>query len=174
MPPRPRPRLVAARTHRELIDENVVTAIRAHGIVGYSPAGVESPNGLRRACNDTIYSRPASVLEHAAMIHVDRSVVDHEVAADRAPAQAMAWVAAMTDRQVIDEAIGRGLDPWYTPLSTAETTQARATHPVPALDPHTSPEEAAALCAAIRRRGPQRPCPLTGLLGPGEAIAGAE
>jgi dGTPase len=153
---------------------DVVTTIRTHGVVGFSPAAVGALTELRHACNATIYSRPASVLENAAMVHVVRYVVDHEVAAGRAPAQAMAWVTAMTDQQVIDQAIGRGLDPWHAPLTTAETTGPSATYPVPALDPHTSPEGAAALCAALRQRGPQPPCPLTGLLGPGGSIAGAE
>ena len=154
--------------------EDVVVTIRTHGVVGFSPVAVEALTALRHACNAVIYSRPASVLENAAMVHAIRYVVDHEVAAGRAPVEAVHWAAGLTDRQLIDQAIGRGLDPWLAPLTTAESTGPGATHPVPALDPHTSPEGAAALCAALRQRGPQPPCPLTGLLGPGGAIAGGE
>lgn len=137
---------------REGFIEDAAEIIEKYNIVGLSNEAIASLNIMRNMCNQIIYSRPASVLENAAIIHSICLVTDQLIALKGiSPMAAAMRVSLMTDESVVLEAIKAGMDTNERPLTTEESTGARAPYKVPDdIDPHITPEDAAALCWVLR------------------------
>ena len=106
-----------------LITDAIETSAPA-GAVSLSLGASEAVKALRAECNRTIYQRPASVAENAAMVDVVRYLMEHPAyrGAPRGSVRLRA-VAGMADREACDEALNIGFPATGLPLTTSQSAR---------------------------------------------------